>query len=296
MDGDAREAFDLEENLRKILESPTYRRAEDDHDFITSPALRPIRLAMELMKAEIVQQARGIRSTIVVFGGSRIVERGVAERRLAEAEARLAAAPDDPDLKGLVERARARVATSGWYDEARRFALLVSACQQDDACDYVVVTGGGPGVMEAANRGAHDAGKLSIGLNITLPYEQAPNGYVTPDLCFQFHYFAIRKMHFLLRAKAMVAFPGGFGTMDELFETLTLVQTKVMDPIPIILFGKDYWQRVIDFPYLLSEGVIEPRDLDLFRYADRAEDAWEAIRTFHAIHPTVTSRSPLHRA
>lgn len=289
-------AFDAEENLRRILASPTYRRAEDDHDFITSPGLRPLRLAMELMKAEMVQQARGIDSTIVVFGGSRIVEKEEAERRLTAAEARLAEDPGDGDRRRAVEIARRRATKCGWYDEARRFGALVSkTCQRDGRHEFVIVTGGGPGVMEAANRGARDAGALSMGFNITLPFEQTPNAYITPELCLQFHYFAIRKMHFLLRARALVAFPGGFGTLDELFETLTLIQTRVMEPVPVILFGKEWWERVIRFDVLVEEGVIAPRDLDLFTYADTAEVAWDRIRAFYAGRPEFRRESPIHR-
>ena len=236
-------------------------------------------------------------ATLVVFGSARALPEEEAEALLAEWELRRKESPDDGEVERSWRRARKQRELAGYYGAARRFAALATEHNlRHPEREMAVVTGGGPGLMEAANRGASDVGGRSLGLNIILPMEQQPNPYITPELCFQFHYFAIRKMHFLLRAKAMVAFPGGFGTMDELFETLTLVQTKVMDPIPIILFGKDYWQRVIDFPYLLSEGVIDARDLDLFRYADRAEEAWEVIRTFHAIHPTVTSRSPLHRA
>ncbi len=294
--GRPEEGFDRARALELILSSPTYRRAEDDPAFIKSPELRPLRLAMELMKAELAQASRGIRGTIVVFGGTRIIERAQALERLEACRQRLKEAPED-QRRGLEVRiAERRVASSRYYDEARRFAALVSKAEQKAGShDFVIVTGGGPGVMEAANRGARDVGALSIGLNITLPEEQAPNPFITPDLCFQFHYFAIRKMHFLLRARAMVGFPGGFGTLDEIFETLTLVQTKSMEPIPIILFGREYWERVLDFSALVEEGTIKPEDAELVRYADRAEEAWQIIRDFYAGSPLEGHWCPLHQ-
>ncbi|MFH1265205.1 MAG: LOG family protein, partial [Planctomycetota bacterium] len=207
------------ENLERILHSASYRVAYKDVDFLSDPKLRPIRMQLELLKPELAFEQQKVRSTIVVFGGTRIVEPAVAKRSLELAEARLADTPDDPRRRRAVDRARQILAKSHYYDVSREFARLVSsACQQDGQCDYVIVTGGGPGIMEAANRGAHDVGAKSIGLNIRLPHEQQPNAYITPDLCFQFHYFAMRKFHFILRAKALVVFPGGFGTLDELFD------------------------------------------------------------------------------
>jgi uncharacterized protein (TIGR00730 family) len=192
--------------------------------------------------------------------------------------------PGDKKIMKKLNRHERVEAKSHYYEEARRFGQLVSAeCQCNDEREYVIVTGGGPGIMEAANRGAHDSGAKSIGLNITLPHEQRPNPYITPELCFQFHYFAIRKLHFLLRAKALVAFPGGFGTMDELFEALTLRQTHKTRELPIVLVGREYWQHAIDFEYLVDEGTIDEQDLDLFHYADTAEEAWKIIQEFHGI-------------
>ncbi|MAG55836.1 MAG: TIGR00730 family Rossman fold protein [Planctomycetes bacterium] len=288
-------AFDLEHNLEQILASPTYRRAEDDPDFIKSPRLRPMRLAMELLKPEVVHEAAGINSTIVLFGGTRVVQRSDAEARLAVAREALAASPDDPDRQRDVRIAESVLAKSGYYDEARRFARIVSENQaKEGPKDHVIVTGGGPGIMEAGNRGAQEAGAVSIGLNITLPHEQAPNGYITPSLCFQFHYFGIRKMHFLLRARAMLAFPGGFGTMDELFETLTLVQTRTMRPIPIILFGEAYWRRIVNFEAFVEEGTIAPKDLEILSFAETADQAWDIICRWYEEH-AIPDTSPIHR-
>jgi len=211
-----------------------------------------------------------------------VLEPSKARAELEQAQSRLADTPDDPRRKRAVSRAQRIAAKSQYYQLARRFASLVSSqCQADGRCDYVIVTGGGPGIMEAANRGACDEGAKSIGLNIRLPLEQQPNPYITPDLCFQFHYFAMRKFHFLLRAKALVVFPGGFGTLDELFDALTLRQTGLMQDIPIIIFGREYWERVIDFRFMADEGTIDDADLDLFRFAETAEEAWNVIRQFH---------------
>jgi hypothetical protein len=235
-----------------------------------------------LLKPELAFRKHGIRSTIVVFGSTRIVEPAAAQEQLEHARVRLAEAPDDPRRRRAVAQAERITAKSHYYEVAREFSRLVSStCQVQGQCDYVVVTGGGPGIMEAGNRGAYDVGAKSIGLNIRLPHEQQPNPYITPDLCFQFHYFALRKLHFVLRAKALVAFPGGFGTLDELFDALTLRQTGRMQQIPIIIFGREYWQHVIDFQYLADEGTIDDEDLELVRYAETAEEAWEVIREFH---------------
>jgi hypothetical protein len=239
-------------------------------------------MEMELLKPELALEENLVASTIVVFGSTRIVEPAEAERRLQRARAGLAASPDDARCRRAVARAERIAAKARHYELAREFASLVSkACQKKNGCDYVVVTGGGPGIMEAANRGAFDVGAKSIGLNIRLPQEQQPNPYISPELCFQFRYFAIRKLHFLLRAKALVVFPGGYGTLDELFDAMTLRQTGRMQNIPIIMFGRDYWEKVIDFQYLADEGTIDDADLELFRYADTAEEAWEMIQAFH---------------
>jgi hypothetical protein len=239
-------------------------------------------MELELLKPELAFRKHDIRSTIVVFGSTRIVDPAAAREHLERARADLAETPDDPHRRRAVAQAERIVAKCRYYDLAREFARLVSStCQVQGQCDYVVVTGGGPGIMEAGNRGAYEVGAKSIGLNIRLPREQVPNPYITPDLCFQFHYFALRKFHFLLRAKALVVFPGGFGTLDELFDALTLRQTRRMQEIPIVIFGREYWQQAIDFQYMADEGTIDDEDLDLIRYAETAEEAWEIIRQFH---------------
>jgi uncharacterized protein (TIGR00730 family) len=219
----------------------------------------------------------------VVFGGTRIVEPSKARARVKRIEARLARKPRDTELKAKLRLARSVLAKARYYDEAREFGRLVSSeAQIDHDHEFVIVTGGGPGIMEAANRGAYDIGAKTVGMNITLPQEQEPNPYISPELCFQFHYFAMRKMHFMLRAKALVAFPGGYGTLDELFEALTLVQTEKVAPLPIVLFGEKYWKGLIDFEYLVKEGTIDPEDIELFVYADKAKDAWDYIKYFYA--------------
>lgn len=264
--------------------SAAYRLAYTDVDFLLRDESRPVRLQLELMKPELELQDQGIESTIVVFGSARIPPPDAAIQRLREAEAALAADPRDVEAQSSVRRARAALDRARYYEEARRFARIVSAQEQTaQARRFVIVTGGGPGIMEAANRGAADAGAVSIGLSITLPHEQAPNAYITPELSFQFHYFALRKMHFLLRAKALVVFPGGFGTFDELFETLCLIQTKKIRPLPIMLFGRAFWERVIDFEALVDEEVIKRSDLDLFTFVESAEEAWEGICTHYVM-------------
>lgn len=270
-------------NLERILHSPSYRLAYRDVDFLLDPRLRPARMELELLKPELAFEEEKVRSTIVVFGGTRIAERSQAEKKLDIAKANLADTPEDPRRQREVARAERLLAKSHYYDIAREFGQLVSStCQKEGKCDYVIVTGGGPGVMEAGNRGAYDVGAKSVGLNIRLPMEQRPNPYITPELCFQFHYFAIRKLHFLLRAKALVVFPGGYGTLDELFDTLTLRQTGRMQNVPVIMFGREFWENVIDFQYLADEGTIDDRDLDLFSYAETAQEAWDIITAFHA--------------
>lgn len=258
--------------------SPSYRLAYKDTDFLLRDELRPSRLQLELLKPELTLKERGIEGTIIVFGSARLPEPALANRGLADAEAAAAKDPSDETLARKVESMRRIAANSRYYEEARRFSRLVSeAVNASRDSKLVVVTGGGPGIMEAANRGAHEAGAESIGLNIVLPFEQKPNEYITPELCFQFHYFAIRKMHFLIRAKALVVFPGGFGTLDEFFETLTLIQTRKIKPIPVLVFGREFWDRVIDFRAMVEDGVIAPGDLDLFRYVETAEEACEII-------------------
>ncbi len=275
-----------EENLRAILTSPSYRLAEQDLDLLSRDETRPVRLQLELFKPELTFQEHHINSTIVVFGGTRILQESDAKRRVEQLEHRLRDRPKDEDLKRRLEIARRILAKSHFYDEARKFARIVSSSsQRSGRREFVVVTGGGPGIMEAGNRGAFEGGHKSIGLNITIPHEQVPNAYITPGLCFQFHYFALRKMHFLMRAKGLVAFPGGFGTMDELFETLTLLQTGKIGRVPVVLFNREFWDGAVNWQHFVSEGTIDPDDLDLFTYAETAEEAWEIIARFHDLDP-----------
>jgi uncharacterized protein (TIGR00730 family) len=259
-------------------QSDSYRLAYADLEFMLRDELRPVRLQLELLKPELVQQEHGIEATVVVFGSARVPDPETARQRLVAAEAEAQQQPSDTQADRRLALARKAVANARYYEEARKFARLISQiCQGADDCRLVVITGGGPGIMEAANRGAYDAGAKNVGLNIVLPFEQAPNPYVTPELSFQFHYFAIRKMHFLIRARALVAFPGGFGTLDELTDTLTLVQTKKIAPVPVILFGKEFWDRVIRFEALAEEGMISYEDLELIQFVETAEEAVEII-------------------
>jgi uncharacterized protein (TIGR00730 family) len=269
-------------NIEAIEKSGSYKLAADDTDFLQRPELRPVRLQLELLKPELLLSENKVSSTIVVFGGTQIVERPLAEARLAAARDALDKSPGDALLARAVSRAESILAKSHFYDAAREFSRICSsACQLDGRCDYVVITGGGPGIMEAANRGAQEIGCKSIGLNITLPEEQKPNPYITPELCFQFHYFAIRKMHFLMRAKALVAFPGGFGTLDELFEVLTLRQTKRMQDVPVILYCREYWNKLVNFQFLADEGVIGDQHLALIEYAESPQETWDIIARYH---------------
>jgi uncharacterized protein (TIGR00730 family) len=256
--------------------SPSYRLAYTDDDFLLRDELRPVRLQLELLKPELLQQENGIHSTIVIFGSSRIPDKKIAAERLRKAKARAEVSPSDAVLTRRMKIAERVLDNSRYYDEARELARLIT--RDLSHTGMVVITGGGPGIMEAANRGAADVEGKSIGLNIVLPFEQRPNEYITPELCFQFHYFAIRKMHFLMRARALVACPGGFGTLDELFETLTLIQTRKIRPLPVVLLGKQYWHRVINFKVMVEEGVIEEKDLTLFQFVDTAEEALHIIK------------------
>lgn len=269
-----------------LMSSPSFRLAYHDPDLMNQPELRSVRLMMEAIKPELIFDEMEIDSTIVVFGSARISDPETAKRRLDVAQMSLEERPRDRRRQKRVEQAQSLLELSKYYVMAREFARIVSEeCQKDERRNYVVVTGGGPGIMEAANRGAHDVHYPSIGLNIRLPREQEPNPYISPELCFQFHYFAIRKLHFLMRAKGLVVFPGGFGTFDELFETLTLRQTGRMQHIPIILFGKkDYWDKIINFQGLVESGVIDVADLDLFFEAETPQQAWDFIKRFHGEH------------
>ncbi|MCF8061297.1 MAG: TIGR00730 family Rossman fold protein [Deltaproteobacteria bacterium] len=263
--------------------SSSYRLAYQDPDFLLRDDLRSVRLQLELLKPDVLQQEQRIESTVVVFGSSRIPEPEAARKQVDAAFADAEQDPENPALQRRLQTARRVLANSRYYEEARKLGRLISAeCLSREENTHVITTGGGPGIMEAANRGAHDAGAKSIGMNIVLPMEQAPNPYITPDLSFQFHYFAIRKMQFLMRAKALVVFPGGYGTLDELFETLTLLQTEKVKPFPVLLFGKEFWDRFIRFEILVEEGTISETDLNLLRFVETAEEAWEIIRTFEA--------------
>lgn len=242
--------------------SPAYRLAFADDDFLCRPELRPVRLQLELLKPDMLMEEYGIASTVVLFGGARIPS------------------PDNKDKA----RTETLANLSQFYEEARKFARMItekSVLNSNGEKENVIVTGGGPGVMEAGNRGAEEAGGVSIGLNIVLPHEQAPNAYVTPELSFNFHYFAIRKMHFLMRASAIAVFPGGFGTLDELFETLTLIQTGRMRRVPFLLFGKEFWHTIVNWDALSDAGTISPEDIDLLRFVDTAEDAIHHIENWH---------------
>jgi uncharacterized protein (TIGR00730 family) len=269
--------------VSRLKRSKGYRIAYRDPEFLDTGYARPIRLQTELMKPEYIFQNHLILSTIVVFGGTRIIEHSTARRRVARLERQLTRKPRDRTLKKRLRIARSLLKKCDYYDQARRFGRIVSEeGQRHHGHEYVIVTGGGPGIMEAANRGAFDIGAKSIGLNITIPHEQEPNPYISPGLCLQFHYFGMRKMHFMLRAKALVAFPGGYGTMDELFEALTLVQTKKVPPMPIVLFGERYWRNLINFKFLVEEGTIDQEDLGLFVFSNSAEKAWQHIKNFWA--------------
>jgi uncharacterized protein (TIGR00730 family) len=272
----ARNFPSAEEDAQTALAPPrydspesSYRLAFTDTDFLLQPELRPVRMQLELLKPEMVQQAQGVRSTVVIFGSARIPPREVAEHRLADARAGHDAA--------AIRRAETQLAMSRFYEEARRFAALVTERSRRLARPIYVCTGGGPGIMEAGNRGAHETGGKSIGLNIVLPHEQSPNPYITPELCFQFHYFALRKMHFLMRSVALVCFPGGFGTLDELFEAMTLMQTGKCRRRPILMFGREFWTRLIDFDLLIETGMISAGDEKLFRFVETAEEAWAVL-------------------
>ena len=253
-------------------QAPSYKLAYRDTDFLLRDELRPLRFQLELMKTEMLLDEARVGSTFVVYGSARIPSPEAAEALVSAAET--------PEKRAIAQRLAAKAV---YYDEARALGRLASLCGivEGDMRQFVVCSGGGPSIMEAANRGAADAGADTIGLNIVLPHEQAPNSYVTPGLSFQFHYFALRKMHFLIRAKAVAVFPGGFGTLDEFMELLTLVQTGKMKPVPILLFGRDFWNRVIDFEAMADEGVINRDDLKLFHWVETAAEAWAHVERFY---------------
>jgi uncharacterized protein (TIGR00730 family) len=269
--------------VQSILQSRSYLEADEDVEFLDRAEVRGLRLQLDYAKAELLLEEHDISSTIVVLGSTRIPEPAAARRRVEALRAALADDPANPELVRRLAVAERVLAKSDYYDMAREFARLASEGSPDlPAYRPVIVTGGGPGIMEAANRGADDVGAMSVGLNITLPREQYPNPYITADLCFRFHYFAVRKMHLLLRATALVVFPGGYGTLDELFETLDLVQSGKLAPLPIILVGERYWRRVLDWQFLLDEGAIEREDLKRFWFAETAQEIWDGIVHWHA--------------
>lgn len=284
----AEEDPDAPQRLKTILASPSYREADQDVDFLTGEDTRGVRLQVDYLKPELLLEQHGIINTIVVFGSTRILEPAAAHRRIEQLrDFVLARDPGNPEVQRRLAVAERIQAKSQYYDVAREFGRLVgNAGNGSHDSRVVVMTGGGPGVMEAANRGAYDVGAKSIGLNIMLPHEQYPNPYVTPDLCFRFHYFALRKLHFLLRAKALVAFPGGYGTFDELFETLTLVQTRTIKPVPVVLVGERYWRQAFNIDFLVEEGVIDPEDRELFWFAESAREIWDGILHWHEVNGT----------
>ena len=276
--------------VQAILNSPSYRRADSDTDFLARDGLRGVRLQIDYLKPELLLEEHEIYQTIVVFGSTRICEPAAALRRVDVLRAALAADVRNKDLEHQLVVAERIHAKSHYYDVAREFGRLVSSANHGARKHHTaIITGGGPGMMEAANRGAFDVGAKSVGLNISLPHEQYPNPYVSPELCFNFHYFALRKLHFLLRAKALVAFPGGYGTLDELFEVLTLIQTRKIKPIPVVLVGEAYWRRAVDIDFLAEEGVIDFEDRELFWFAETAQEIWDEILNWHD-----ASGEPLH--
>ena len=272
------------------LDADAYRLAFADPEFLLRRETRGIRMQLEMLKPELGQHEQGIQSTVVVFGSARFPSPETANTSLLAAQTNLAKVSADGnnaealrDAQDALMVSERHIRNAYYYDQARLFARLVAAHSQPLQHDQqlFICTGGGPGIMEAANRGAHELGAPTVGLNIVLPHEQSGNKYITPSLNFKFHYFALRKMHFMMRAKALVAFPGGFGTLDELFEVITLVQTGKAKPLPIVLFGSDYWKRLVNFDVLIEEGAISPKDLNLFHYVDEPQEAWDIIRKFY---------------
>ncbi|WP_184037812.1 TIGR00730 family Rossman fold protein [Paraburkholderia sp. Cpub6] len=271
----------LSPRVRHLLESPTYLQADEDASFLQRPEMCGVRLQLDYWKTEESLQRLGIDETIVVYGSTRIVDPQLARRRLADAQRALAAHPATPANQQALRVAARLLERSGYYDVARELGKLIGRPADPARSRHLaVVTGGGPGIMEAANRGAYESGAPSVGLNISLPREQLPNPYLTPDLCFRFHYFAIRKLHLLERAKAAVFFPGGYRTCDELFEVLTLLQTGKIRPLPVVLVGESFWRTAIDFEFLVDEGMIAPGDIQLFRFCETAQEIWDAIRSW----------------
>ncbi len=266
-------------NLEAILKSSTYKLAHEDIDLLNADEMRGVRMLLEITKPEQVIEKENIISTVIVFGGVHISEEIKSKRRLDDAEKLLSSNPKSESSKVKMKRLKNLHSLSHYYAAARELSKLISLDSKSKSSNsHVIVTGGGPGIMEAANRGAFDAGCKSIGLNISLPNEQHPNSFISPGLCFKFNYFAMRKFHFVMRSAAAVFFPGGFGTLDELFELLTLRQTGMKKNIPIILFGRSYWEKVINFQFLSEMGLIGENDLSIFQYADTAKEAWYLIK------------------
>ncbi|MEJ2307757.1 MAG: LOG family protein [Gammaproteobacteria bacterium] len=278
---------DAPRRIEAIMQSPSYRQADRDISFLNLDETRGVRLQIDYAKPEFLLEQHGIRHTIVVFGSTRIGEPAVIRQRVDALRTALLDDPESADLQRRLAVAERLLAKAGYYDVARKLGQLVgNGGDGPDDLRLVMMTGGGPGMMEAANRGVYDTGSKSIGLNINLPHEQYPNPYITPELCFRFHYFALRKLHFLLRTRALVVFPGGYGTFDELFETLTLVQTRKIRPIPIVLVGEKYWRQAFNVDFLADEGVIDEEDRELFWYAETAEEIWNSIRQWHVANGT----------
>ena len=269
----------VRKNLELIISSSNYQLAHEDRELLNSDEMRGVRMLLEINKPEKILEEKNILSTIIVFGGANLSDKSSIENRIEIAKNSLTKDPRSSSIERQLARLKNLQSISHYYDSAREFAKIVSRQNQKEHCNsHVIVTGGGPGIMEAANRGAFDADCKSIGLNISLPNEQHPNAYITPGLCFKFNYFALRKFHFVMRSVAAVFFPGGFGTFDELFELLTLRQTGMKTEIPIILFGRDYWSKVINFQFLSDHGLISDEHMNLFQYADSASEAWDIIK------------------
>ncbi len=280
----------VSKEVLRLRRSKAYRKAYLDPEFLSSDEMRPVRLQLELQKPEMTLAEYGVKSTVVVFGSARIWDAAQSEERVRQVKALLKKDPKNPVLRNKLASVVRLKNSTKYYDVARDFGRLVSRSEVLPGRKLVVVTGGGPGIMEAANRGAHEAGAHSIGLNITLEMEQGPNPYVSPEFCFRFHYFAVRKMHFVMRARALVVCPGGFGTMDELFEVLTLVQTGKKSRLPIVLVGKKYWTDVMNFPNMAKWGYISKEDLKLFRYAETGEEILGHIEDFYRKYPLANGK------
>jgi uncharacterized protein (TIGR00730 family) len=278
----AEEDPQAQQRVEALLRSPSYRLAEADVDFFTRDDVRGVRLMLDYLKPELLLDEHKINQTIVVFGSTRICEPAAARRKVKTLERSLTADPGNEDLERELAVAEKILAKSHYYDVARELGRLVSAASSRHKIPHLaIMTGGGPGIMEAANRGAFDVHAKSVGLNINLPHEQYPNPYITPELCFRLHYFALRKLHLLQRTRALVAFPGGYGTLDDLFEVLTLIQTRKIKPIPVVLVGEDYWHRIVDIDCMVEEGVIDREDRELFWFAETAQEIWDGIFQWH---------------